>query len=288
MRISSILLLPLACGALVVPRGYHRKRQQNISPEIIAAIKANVVDAHELLPGASLAPVALISTPWSPDYSGNRYHHPAVSLSPVSRATTINSEAYQKLTRLLPSVLTHAVAITDKSWELGALVQALLEVYNPELTPFGYNAGSFSISIPWDAMKVAISSLYAVDWHGAPSTSNTTGDIGKFLDYSSPVPLQARPLVGGDGSLGDPAALGPSTYLLAQFAGRDDVKRLLNMRAKEDYAWAVGNQMAYLNNGQKSSNGTISQREDHFELWADEGYMVPPLPACEFDIMARC
>ncbi|KAI9634162.1 uncharacterized protein MKK02DRAFT_8291, partial [Dioszegia hungarica] len=202
-----------------------------------------------------------------------------VSLSSVSPALTINSDAYTKLTRLLPKVLTNAVAITDKSWELGALVQSLLEVYNPELTAFGYDASSFAVSIPWDAMKVAISSLYAVDWSGAPSDSKTTGDIGRFLDWSSPTPLQPRPLVGGDGALGDPAALGPSTYLLAQYAGREDVRRLLSMRSKEDYAWAVGNQMAYLSNGIKSSNGTISQREGHFELWADMGYMIPPLPA---------
>jgi hypothetical protein len=134
-------------------------------------------------------------------------------------------------------------------------------------------------------MKVAISSLYAVDWSGAPSDSKTTGDIGRFLDWSSPTPLQPRPLVGGDGALGDPAALGPSTYLLAQYAGREDVRRLLSMRSKEDYAWAVGNQMAYLSNGIKSSNGTISQREGHFELWADMGYMIPPLPACKLPLL---
>jgi hypothetical protein len=256
-----------------VPRGPHRKRQ---SADVIASVKAAVMDVQDLLPPANnIASVNLLSTPWTPDFSNSHYHHPSVSLAKVVPALTIKGESYAKLTRLLPKVLTNAVAITDKSWELGALVQALLEVYNPELTPFAYNDSGFKLSIPWDAMKVAISSLYAVDWRGAPSDSSTTGDISKFLDWSSPTPLQARPLVHGDGSLGDPAALGPSTYLLAQYAGREDVRRLLSMRTKEDYAWATGNQMAYLNNGIKSSNGTISQREGHFELWADMGSMLP-------------
>lgn len=282
MRSPSILLLPLCCAALVVPRGHHRNRQ--VASDVIASIQANVIDAHRILPTIP-APVVLLATTWAPDYSNSQYHHPSVSLSSVTPALTIKSDAYAKLTRLLPKVLTNAVAITDKSWELGALVQALLEVYNPELTAFGYDEPSFNVSIPWDAMKVALASLYAADWRGAPSETKTSGDISRFLDWNSPTPLQPRPLVGGDGSLGDPAAIGPSTYLLAQFAGRDEVRRLLSMKPKEDYAWAVGNQMAYLSNGIKSSNGTISQREGHFELWADMGYMIPPLPACKLPLL---
>lgn len=240
-----------------------------------------MIDAHNLLGPSPTSSASLPDQTWAPDYSNRQYHHPTVNLSPVTPALTIKSDSYTKLTNLLPRVLTNAVAITDKSWELGALVQAILEVYNPELTSFGYASTAFNTSIPWDAMKVALSSLYATDWSGSPSDARTTGDIQRFLDWSSPTSLQARPLVGGDGALGDPAALGPSTYLLAQFAGRDEVKRLLSMRSKEDYAWAVGNQMAYLNAGIRSDNGTISQREGHFELWADMGYMIPPLPACE-------
>jgi hypothetical protein len=28
-------------------------------------------------------------------------------------------------------------------------------------------------------------------------------------------------------------------------------------------------------------SGTISMREGKLELWSDQGYMIPPFPACE-------
>lgn len=281
MLVASLFILPLSCAALVVPRGPHRAHRRQISDNTVASIQAKVIDLHKALPSLTTSAVSLPKETWAADYSNRRYNYPTVSLAPVTPALTIKSDAYDKLTRLLPRIMTNAVAITDKSWELGALVQALLEVYNPELTSFGYDSPSFNTSIPLAAMQVALSSLYGTDFSGAPSESQTRGDISRFLDWSSPTQLRARPLVGGDGALGDPAAIGPSTYLLAQMAGREDVRKALSMRSKEDYAWAVGNQLAYLNNGIKSDNGTISQREGHFELWADMGYMIPPLPACE-------
>ena len=160
------------------------------------------------------------------------------------------------MTKLLPKVLTNGNEITDKSWELGALVQSILEVYNPELTSFGYGQQAAGDDIPWNALKVAISCLYAADFSDAPSDAGVTGDIRDFIaGDASKHPIQSRPLVHGDGSLGDPAANTAGTVLLAQFAGRKEVKEMLSMRSKEDYAWAVANQWKYLDGGFKAENG---------------------------------
>lgn len=39
----------------------------------------------------------------------------------------------------LDKVVSHAKAITSRSWEIGALSEALIELHNPELSVFGAN-----------------------------------------------------------------------------------------------------------------------------------------------------
>jgi hypothetical protein len=295
MLLSALIstLLPLSVSALALPHAHsgnngaaHRRRQVaaavvsedggyetvsiqlhgglRLDPDdykpvthtgVVASVKAGVVNFGQIVTRTA-APTPLPTQTWAAPSNG-RYAYPTVNLAPLSRSALINSTAYAQLTRQLPSVLTNGVAITDKSWELGALVQGLLEVYNPGLTAFAHDPAAVNESnVPWDALKVAISSLYAVDWSGAPSEQSATGDIFEFIAGSnSIVQLHARPLVGGDGSLGDPAANGAGTLLLAQFAHREEVRRLLSMRTKEDYAWATANQWVFLDHGPKSANG---------------------------------
>lgn len=163
------------------------------------------------------------------------------------------------------------------SWELGAFTETLLEVYYPQLTPFGWDGRAFDgEDIPWSVLKIAKDAISHYNWTGAPGQ-----DFGKNLpDYlfpdTTPHAHVSQALVGGDGALGDPVSLVPAVWLLARFARQDDVRDKLGLRCPEDYAWAVGNQLDYLFNGPASDNGTISQREAGFEVWSDMGYMIPP------------
>lgn len=299
---ATLLALPIL-GALAVPHGRSNGRQharqvanadEAAKPQIFGGLPVQVDEMKSITHTGAVAAIQtavnkLLSIPienkgpplpketWAPKY-GNSYTVPDLAFDPVMGSKRVRTEEYKKLTQILPKVLANGNKITDKSWELGALVQGILEVYNPELTTFEYDRGGVDgKDIPWNALKVAMSCLYATDFSDAPSDAGVTGDIGDFIAGSdSAHPLHPRPLVGGDGALGDPAANSAGTLLLAQYAARPEVKRLLSMRDKEDYAWAVANQWVYLDHGLKSDNGTISQRESHFELWADMGYMIPP------------
>lgn len=187
------------------------------------------------------------------------------------------------LSTKLPVILGKAMAISTHSWEIGTLTEALLEVYNPSLAPFDYNDEIFNAAVnnksslstaPIEAARVAAKVLSDYDFSAAPAPGSER-DLDAYLSSSS---LQARALVDGAGSLGDPCALGTAAWVLAHFADAiGDVG--VELASDDAYAWAVGNQLAYLNQGVRSENGTISQREGHFELWADQGYMIPPFLA---------
>ncbi|WVQ84673.1 hypothetical protein IAT38_006828 [Cryptococcus sp. DSM 104549] len=194
----------------------------------------------------------------------------------VKGSKRISSSSYKQLTKLLPSILSNANGISVHSWELGAYTETLLEVYNPELTPFGWDGGLCRGDVPWNVLAIAQDTISHYDWTGAPGRV-TGNDLSTYLDESTtPVPYVSKALVGGDGALGDPVSLVPAVWLLAKFARRSDVRSRLGTRAADDYAWAVGNQLHYLLNGPKDDQDTISQREDGYELWADMGYMIPP------------
>ncbi|WWC64479.1 uncharacterized protein I303_107089 [Kwoniella dejecticola CBS 10117] len=197
--------------------------------------------------------------------------------------TQINSRPYKLLTKALPKILKNANSISIHSWELGCFTETLLEVYNPGLTPFEWQQRSCALlefnDIPWNVLKIAEKSLVAYDWTGSPSDLDACdGKLEDYLDNSkSPVPhvTGGRALINGDGALGDPVSLVPAVWILAQFAKNRLVHLGLEMKQGEDYAWAVGNQLDYLLNG-PTQIGIISQREDHWELWADMMYMIPP------------
>ncbi|KAL1413426.1 hypothetical protein Q8F55_001193 [Vanrija albida] len=205
-------------------------------------------------------------------------HTKAHTLPSLSYAPGVNEPLYIQLTRSLPAILDNAIEITKHSWELGTLTEVLLEVYNPELTPFGFLPSAWNSSahpnLPLTVVNITAQALSAYDFSGAPGD---TADHATLLSSSSP-----RPLVDGAGSLGDPASLGPAAWITANYA--DQVRRLNDtgvsgLQSDSAYAWAVGNQLAALHAGPHSDNGTISQRESEFQLWSDMGYMIPPFLA---------
>ncbi|GFZ48818.1 hypothetical protein JCM24511_06567 [Saitozyma sp. JCM 24511] len=221
---------------------------------------------------------------------GTAYVPPNVNLSSVQPNSAINSAAYHNLSNQLPVILSNAVSTSNHSWELGTLVETLLEVYNPELTPFGWNpnvANCDTSQVPWAALQIILASLYETNWTGAPSSgspgANSSSSLQGLANYlnssTSPTALTGATLIDGDGALGDPCSLGSGVWVLAQFCTRDDVRNALGAKSGESYAWAVGNQLQHLESGTRNDNGTISQREGYFELWSDMGFMIPPFPA---------
>ncbi|BEJ12619.1 hypothetical protein CspHIS471_0210790 [Cutaneotrichosporon sp. HIS471] len=203
----------------------------------------------------------------------------AVALPLLCYDDRISDPSYLTLSTKLPSILDRAIQISSHSWEVGTLTQALLEVYNPRLAPFAYSDAAFHGALggkirvttaPLEAASVAAKFLTNYDFSGAPSEG---GDLNSLLEGGSP-----RALVDGGGSLGDPCSLGPAAWVLAHFA--DEIGDVGTPLATEtQYAWAVGNQLALLQQGPRSDNGTISHREEKFEIWADQGYMIPPFLA---------
>ncbi|KAL7424293.1 hypothetical protein Q5752_001883 [Cryptotrichosporon argae] len=194
-------------------------------------------------------------------------------LGPVTGNAAIDSSAYNALTLLIPTVLSNAVSISTHSWELGVLTEALLEVYDPQLTPFGWDGSLGYGAAPAAVLDIAASALGSYDWSGSPGSGN-----GQLTRYRSGAGAQQvpQPLVDGAGALGDPCSLGPAVWVLASYADSCGDPHGIT---SADYAWAVGNQYAYLLDGVASDNGTISQREGYFEVWSDMGYMIPPFLA---------
>jgi hypothetical protein len=175
-------------------------------------------------------------------------------------AGDIESDAYRSLTRNIPTIMMHAVESSTHSWEIGSLVESLLECYVPRLAPFEFDRTAFARDIPWAALWVVESWMAAYDWTGAPSQGTNPGsvdDLAAYLDEStSPTPLVARPLIDGDGALGDPVALGMGVWLLARYSMRSDVRPgMKSQLSSAQLAWACGNQMMYLRQGYTSDNG---------------------------------
>lgn len=179
-------------------------------------------------------------------------------------------------------------------------------MYHPQLGSFDFKLANVATDVPDAFIQVTKAALADYDWTGSPSSSNAANatDIKNYISSNtSPHPLQSRPLVDGAGSLGDPASLAPAVWLLAELAGRNDVRQKYGLRSQADYAWAVGGQLRYVMEGSKSDNGgfhvmwfgplrreqviqtlksgTISMREGNFQVWSDMGYMIPPFAACE-------
>ncbi|CEJ82139.1 hypothetical protein VHEMI02224 [[Torrubiella] hemipterigena] len=130
---------------------------------------------------------------------------------------------------------------SGQSWEWGTAAQALLELYNPELSVYGDN--------PFPRGKIP---------HANPD-SLALGYAKQFINTNSQVLV-------GNSAVGDPASLGVSALLLGQ--------------SDKVYLDASDRQTNYiLNDAPKYSNGAISHRPDVAELWADNMAMSFPFLA---------
>jgi hypothetical protein len=248
MRLIYLLpFLPALAASIALPqphlpaRNAHPKRQT-------ARVASAVHNAVTALPKPGLPANALLVTGHS------------VDLLPVSPNTEINSDTYRTLTRQLPTVMTHAIESSKHSWEIGSLVESLLEVYVPRLAPFEFSRAAFNADIPWAALWVVEAWLKDYDWSGSPGNDNnptSVVDLAQYLDAStSPTGLWPKPLINGDGALGDPVAMGMGVWLLARYAMRPEVRSgLRSGLSSSQLAWACGNQLAYLRQGATSDNG---------------------------------
>lgn len=135
------------------------------------------------------------------------------------------------------------------SWEWGTASEALLELYNPELSVFSSNP------FPNGKVPNANPSIVALEY------------AKQFINVNSQVFVD-------DSAVGDPAALGVSAILLGQ--------------SNSAYLDASNRQAEYiLNEAPKWSNGAISQRQDVAEIWADN--MAMSFPFCKrFGKLVAC
>ena len=136
------------------------------------------------------------------------------------------------------------------SWEWGTVAQALLELYNNDLSVFGPN--------PFPNGKI-------------PSA-----DPGTFaLAYAKQFINRNSQVLADNSAVGDPASLGVSAILLGQ--------------SDSTYNGAANRQADYiLNQAPKWSNGAISHRPDVAEIWADFIAMVPPFCASFPSLFPPC
>ncbi len=132
------------------------------------------------------------------------------------------------------------VNLASRSWEWGTAAEALLELYNPELSVFGAN--------PFPGGKV-------------PRADSTTLALKYAKQF---IRVQGQVLV-PDSAVGDSASLGVSAILL----GQSDANYLDASDRQADYL---------LHQAPRWSNGAISHRPDIAELWSDN--MAMSLPFC--------
>ncbi|EEY14352.1 conserved hypothetical protein [Verticillium alfalfae VaMs.102] len=136
---------------------------------------------------------------------------------------------------------TAAQVMVDRashSWEWGTAAEALLELYNPELSVFGPE--------PFPGGKIP---------KADPSTF--------ALRYARRCINRNSQILVSDSAVGDPASLGVSAILLGQ--------------SENVYLGASKRQAEYLlNSAPRWSNGAISHRSEEAELWIDNMAMSFP------------
>src|ERR1700722_2413476 len=130
----------------------------------------------------------------------------------------------------IAAVANIAKILPSHSWEFGTASEALLELYNPELSVFG--------NAPFPVPTVKSSSVKSLQYAASKIVIGTG----------------ANSLSNGGGAVGDPASLGVCAVLL----GKTD----------ESYAAAAKRTVDYIMySAPRYWNGAISQRTDVAELW---------------------
>lgn len=144
--------------------------------------------------------------------------------------------------QIINLVLQKAVQVATHSWEYGTVAEALLEWHNPK-----------------DSI-----------WNDPfPNGTIPTLDIANTpaLSYVKPyINTTGSTLVDGDGSAGDPAALGIPALMIGK-------------TEKQYWDAAVRQHEHLIKEVPRWENGAISHRESVAELWADFVYMAPPFLA---------
>jgi len=131
----------------------------------------------------------------------------------------------------IQKVASLAQSLPKHSWEFGAAAQALLELYNPDLSVFG--AQPFAVGSTTNASSV-VALKYAAD------------SVVFGTSYSA--------LAKGDGAAGDPPSLGVSAVMLG--------------KTNENFGKAADQTVGGLfNDVPRFWNGAISHRADVPELW---------------------
>lgn len=139
------------------------------------------------------------------------------------------------------------INLASKSWETGTAAQALLELYNPELSVFGANPFPNG-NVPTADPAATFALRYAKQF---------ISTLGQIL-----VP---------DDAVGDPALLGVSAIMIG--------------KTEMAYREAADRQADFLLNiAPKYSNGAISHRTEVAELWADN--LAMSFPFCKFRAQA--
>lgn len=130
----------------------------------------------------------------------------------------------------IKKVADQAQFLPTHSWEFGTSAEALLELYNPDLSVFG--------DAPFPVPTVPKSQVRAL----AYAANNTDFGTG----YSA--------LSQGNGAAGDPSSLGVSAVMLG--------------KTESNFATAANETVdGLLNDVPRYWNGAISQRADYPELW---------------------
>ncbi|KAF2164010.1 hypothetical protein M409DRAFT_37159 [Zasmidium cellare ATCC 36951] len=139
-------------------------------------------------------------------------------------------------------VVSQAQLLSSHSWEFGTCAEALLELYDADLSVFSSSAFPNG-QLPRPDTRIA------------------------SLSYAMPrISLSGNTLVGSDGAAGDPCSLGVSALLIGQTNG--------------DYYNAAERQKGHiLNTVPRFANGAISHRENDIEAWSDFIFMAPPFLA---------
>ncbi|KFY24069.1 hypothetical protein V493_05462 [Pseudogymnoascus sp. VKM F-4281 (FW-2241)] len=139
--------------------------------------------------------------------------------------------------------LDYAERLASASWELGTVVEASLELLNPELSVFG--------ETPFPGSRIPL-----IDVEGVRALRFVKDHIW----------LNGPALHESFGTAGDPPALGIPAVFISQthLQYREAADRQLEFLAQNVPRWP---------------NGAISHRLEYAELWADFIYMVPPFLA---------
>ncbi|KIO24818.1 hypothetical protein M407DRAFT_76417, partial [Tulasnella calospora MUT 4182] len=154
---------------------------------------------------------------------------------------------------LLQLVRQRARDTSLKSWELGTLSEAFLEIDWPQMSVFGEQG----VPPPRD---------------GTGRNNLTT--VLQLANYALAIRPQGTLTLFEDGAVGDPASLGVAV-LLANWT-----KASHPGMARNDYNTPLRQQMNYLlNDAPRTDDGAISHRSERVQLWSDFVYMAPPFIA---------